>query len=587
MNHLWQSTLFAGLAAVLTLALRKNPARVRHWVWLAASYKFLIPLSALISLGGHVQWRTVPEKTQPNVVVVIDRISRPFAAPPVSYSPLTIAPSAANPIPTILLGVWACGFLGIACSWWIRWRRIRDAVRAASPVHLAAPIPAKSSPALLEPGVFGIFRPVLLLPEGVFERLAPAQMQAVIAHELCHVRHWDNLAAAIHMLVETVFWFHPLVWWIGKRMVEERERACDEEVVRLGNEPRAYAEGILNVCKLYVESPLACVSGVAGANLKQRIQAILANRTVYGLTAAQKIVLSGAGVAAVALPVAIGMLNAPPIQAQSASAPKFDVAAIRPCENMPGRMRGGGDSSPGRLSTGCDLLADENNMGLIQRAYVRFAGGHTNRFGIIPVKGGPPWLHSQMYRIDANAEGHPSLEMMQGPMLQALLEDRFKLKIHRETKEGPVFALTPAKSGAKLKLFQEGSCVPMPMTFPLPAPPSGQRYCNNRISLRSPSIDSEGSTLAEFSTLLGLVVGRKVIDQTGIAGNYTLHLEFARDNSTPGLSGPIADAPVPASDPAGPTIFTAIQEQLGLKLVPAKGPIESLVIDHVEKPSEN
>ena len=85
-------------------------------------------------------------------------------------------------------------------------------------------------------------------------------MEAVIAHEVCHVRHRDNLIAAIHMLVETVFWFHPLVWWIGKRMVDDRERACDEEVLRLGSEPRVYAEGILSVCKLDAESPLACVS---------------------------------------------------------------------------------------------------------------------------------------------------------------------------------------------------------------------------------------------------------------------------------------------------------------------------------------
>ncbi len=137
-------------------------------------------------------------------------------------------------------------------------------VRAGAPVQIGIPIKAKSSPTLLEPGVFGIFRPVLLLPEDIFQRLTPAQLNAVIAHELCHVRHRDNLIAAIHMLTETVFWFHPLMWWMGKRMVEERERACDEEVVRLGIEPRAYAEGILNVCKLYVESPLVCISGERG-----------------------------------------------------------------------------------------------------------------------------------------------------------------------------------------------------------------------------------------------------------------------------------------------------------------------------------
>ena len=88
--------------------------------------------------------------------------------------------------------------------------------------------------------------------------------------------------------MEAVFWFHPLVWWIGARLVEERERACDEGVLTLGNEPRTYADAILSVCKLYVESPLVCVSGVTGADLKKRIEAIMMNRIGQGLTRAKR-----------------------------------------------------------------------------------------------------------------------------------------------------------------------------------------------------------------------------------------------------------------------------------------------------------
>ena len=83
----------------------------------------------------------------------------------------------------------------------------------------------------MEPGVFGIFRPVLLVPEGITDRLTPAQWKTILTHELCHVRRRDNLTAAIHMAIEAIFWFHPLVWWIGKRLIDERERACDEEVL--------------------------------------------------------------------------------------------------------------------------------------------------------------------------------------------------------------------------------------------------------------------------------------------------------------------------------------------------------------------
>src|SRR5262249_7482977 len=147
------------------------------------------------------------------------------------------------------------------------------------------PIRAISSPSFLEPGILGLFRPVLLLPEGILEHLSPEQWKSVVAHELCHVRHRDNLVGMVQMSIETVFWFHPLVWWIGKRIVQERERACDEEVLRLGSEPKDYAQGILKVCELYLESPVACVAGVSGSNLRRRIEGIMSNRTVIRMNA--------------------------------------------------------------------------------------------------------------------------------------------------------------------------------------------------------------------------------------------------------------------------------------------------------------
>jgi beta-lactamase regulating signal transducer with metallopeptidase domain len=316
-NHLWQSTLFTGIAGLLTLALGNNRARVRHWVWLVASWKFLIPFSVLISFGGQIHWRTAPQTTQSSLSLVMDEVSQPFTVPVASPLPMSAPPPVVSPIPALLWTIWACGFLGISCSWWIRWRRIRAAVRAGSPVHLEIPIRVVSSTLPLEPGVFGVFRPVVLLPEGILDRLTAAQLKGVISHELCHVHHRGNLMAAIHMFVETVFWFHPLVWWIGKRMVEERERACDEEVLQLGSEPRVYAEGILNVCKLYVESPLACMSGVTGPDLKRRIEVIMANRVGHRLNRAKKLLLASAGIVVLAGPVAIGVSHATAMKAQS------------------------------------------------------------------------------------------------------------------------------------------------------------------------------------------------------------------------------------------------------------------------------
>ena len=138
-DHLWQSSLFAVAAGLLTLALGRNRARVRHGVWLAASCKFLIPVSALIAVGGHFAWRTAPEITSSLVFVVANEVSQPFAGPAVALAP-QVAPRADDLIAPVLLGVWALGFAGIACSWFMRWRKdSREWPRAGSPVDLGLP----------------------------------------------------------------------------------------------------------------------------------------------------------------------------------------------------------------------------------------------------------------------------------------------------------------------------------------------------------------------------------------------------------------------------------------------------------------
>ena len=166
-----------------------------------------------------------------------------------------------------------------------------------------------SSAVRLEPGIFGIRKPVLLLPEGITRHLTPAQLDAVLKHELCHVRRRDNLTAAIHMAVETIFWFHPLLWWIRARLVAERERACDEAVLLQGAAAGVYAESILQVCRYYLASPALCVAGVTGADLKRRVAAIMTEVTGRNLTVARKALLAGIALAAITAPLATGMLE--------------------------------------------------------------------------------------------------------------------------------------------------------------------------------------------------------------------------------------------------------------------------------------
>lgn len=196
-DHLWQSTLFALAAAVLTQLLHNNAARFRFWVWLAASMKFLIPFSWLTLLASQlVSHAAISAPLVPaSFVTVVQQIADPLATPGVI---MRAPPPTALRIGELLAVIWVAGCVALLARWLTRWLRIKAAVRSATPAPVEAPIAVRSTSLLWEPGVVGILRPVLLLPEGISERLTPSQLQAVIAHELCHVRRRDNLTAAIH-----------------------------------------------------------------------------------------------------------------------------------------------------------------------------------------------------------------------------------------------------------------------------------------------------------------------------------------------------------------------------------------------------
>jgi bla regulator protein BlaR1 len=578
-NHLWQSSCFLLLAGLLAYALRKNSARIRYWVWLSASLKFLVPFALLVNVGSVIPR---PDRQPVPVSAPVFSYTLVQIAEPFSLSPEPIVPARATGqwLPIAIGIVWGLGVLALLLLRCRGWLRVRATLRTGTPIDLPIPVRALVTPGAEEPGIVGVIRPVLVLPAHLLEHLNPRQLDAILTHEMCHVHRRDNLFAAVHMVVEAIFWFHPLVWWVGSRMMGERELACDAEVLRMGCEPSDYVEGILKVCSFYVESPSPCISGVMGADVKKRLHAILAGKIGRELTVAKRLILTTAGLAVVSAPVVVGVLTAPIIQAQTAPAntPVFEVASIKPCKEP--RNAPAPNSSPGRLATECASL-----LNLIGNAYTAFADGYLNlNSEPAPIEGGPSWLQSASYDINAKAEGNPGVPMMLGPMMQKLLEDRFRLKIHRQTREGPVYYLTVARGGPKLKPFTEGSCKP----WSVPPPPlqPGEKHCGNIVSAVSPSVQALGATLDEFSKTLHLVVERPVIDKTEITGRFDIRVKFAREGTS--LAGIRLNGPPPASDPAGPpSIFVALEEELGLKLESGRGPVATIVIDHIEKPSEN
>jgi uncharacterized protein (TIGR03435 family) len=192
-----------------------------------------------------------------------------------------------------------------------------------------------------------------------------------------------------------------------------------------------------------------------------------------------------------------------------------------------------------------------------------------------PLSGAPAWLLSDRYDIEAKADGNPTFEEM-FPMLQRLFEDRLRLRFHHETKERPIYALVVAKAG-KLHESQVGCGA-----TPSPAP------CRFMILPRH--LGSQKATIAQLVDALSNVTGRVVVDRTNLTGTYDINLDYTPEHQEfhPSTGAARLDTPpLPPIDLEGPSLFTALQEQLGLKLEPQKGPVDIMIIDHVERPSEN
>jgi bla regulator protein blaR1 len=273
-----------------------------------------------------------------------------------------------------------------------------------------------------------------------------------------------------------------------------------------------------------------------------------------------------------------------PIAAQNPGAkPSFEVSTIKRNTAVQGRSRQG-DQPGGRF--------------VANRVTLRTLIGFAYKGGI---QGGPSWMDSDLWDVEAKAPegavplrtGPPDLNAPPGPMelmVQSLLEDRFQLKVHSETRELPIYELTIAKGGPKVKLSEDQS---PPMLSEQAGPPPQRGGAIPRGAMRMGRGDFEVTAISfdNLAAALGaLYLQRPAQNKTGLKGLYDIKLQWMPDSTfgvPPGPGGPVGGPELPPVDPAGATIFNALQEQLGLKLDSAKGPVEVLVIDGVQKPSDN
>jgi len=586
-HFLWQGAAIAALyAAARGWAGRSSGPNTRYTLGCVA-------LAAMMA-APFVTWCLLrPSDAAPVAVHVAGHVAS--AAPAVTVTlpasvRATISDAHAGQLWSWVVVIWLTG----ATAFWVRlmggWvvaARMRSTlVRTAPPewrqmlgelgarIGLSRPVRLLVSSLVQVPTVVGWLRPVVLVPAGALAGLPAEYMEALLIHELAHIRRHDYLVNLLQSVTEALLFYHPAVWWVSGHIRAERELCCDDVAARASDDVLTYARALAEL-ESYRPAHVGAAMAANGGSLADRIARLLGQSRPASQT------YSGMGMALTAILLA---LTACGLFGQSDPGPRFEVASVKQNISSPGfmmvRPHGGGlttENAPLRL--------------LMQNAYGVQA---------FQISGGPSWIQSDGYNIEAKGDGKASHAQVL-LMLRSLLEDRFQLKVHRETKELPVYALAVTRSGSKLQQAKNGTCVPrnpnedLPPLRAAPGQPAPGYPCGRvGVSAESFGVRMQGETVAmpEFIRMLSMVVGRPVLDRTGFADTFDLRLDFTPDEAVAGLPRAVgageSGGTAAAADPAGPpNIFAAIQEQLGLKLESTKGPVEVLVIDHVERPSQN
>lgn len=475
----------------------------------------------------------------------------------------------------MMAGLWEIRSLRRSALPWRRGQSVLNALTIDAGVYRNVKVLLHESPP--GPMTCGLLRPALILPQEA-ENWNKEDLNRAIVHELEHVRRGDSLTRCLARAMCAVYWFHPLVWIAWRKLVLEAERSCDDAVLRQ-SDATAYANQLVDLAmRLSATRRSPALAMANRADLAARVRALLDARQRRGRAGILPLALTCTVAAVLVIAMSPLTLVAAP-QAAPGSAPRFEVASIKPTGGRGGgRMR----PFPGRLTATAPLRV------LMQAAY------HVQPFQIV---GGPDWMGSDQYEIDARAAGDPGNAQL-FLMLQSLLADRFQLQFHRESREMPIYALAPYRGGIKLPPPRDGNCVEDTDVLGSLANPGARMQPAGPASALAPRcggldvmLEAEGARMrggkvpmAEFVRVLSRVLGRTVTDQTGFSGVFDINLSFLPDDTTAGLPPPPPGA-IPA-DTASPSIFNAVQ-QLGLRLESTKGSVEILVIDHAEKPSEN
>ena len=579
LNSLWQAAI---VAILVWASLRFLPrikiyvnAATRYVIWWAALVMILLlPIAPRILENLRAPAQPIHSPTARSV-------SPPnLRAPVIPDAPfiLTVGDRRTARWPLLVLALWAAVFLYRTLQIVRSYFYLRGVKRSASlsrrPLPaIARPITLLLSNEISSPMAVGFLRPAVILPESLPGELAQAELEHVLLHETAHISRYDDWTNLAARLLGAAFALHPLAIWILWQIEREREMACDDWVVARIGAARPYAASLARMFELRrsrgSEAPgLKLASGIFGSGSRtvERIENLLKRRSAFRPQVSLFRIAAGL---LLLLTLAVADSFAPrwiifaqkPAFAQQPDPRAFEVTSVKLNTGESQRSTWGfPPHSAGFTATNVNLKT------LIRLAY---------KIKDSQIQGGAGWIDSERYDVAGKPpEGEPGLEPSR-VMLRTLLHDRFKLTIHREMKPIPVYELMAAGNGLKLPQPQRTNCVD-----PFTASPGNQPPC--RGFLQGPGfLTSAETSTAELADVLGNILDRPVVDKTEHPGTFYMRLEFAPDT----IASPSTDGP--DSDTSRPSLFTALQDNLGLKLESRKDPAEVIVIDHAEKPDAN
>jgi uncharacterized protein (TIGR03435 family) len=448
----------------------------------------------------------------------------------------------------MVIGLWQARCLRRSGLLWLRGQSTADEVAAKAGIRRRVEVLLHE--ATPGPMTCGIIRPAILLPPDARNWEEPDLTRAIV-HEVEHVRRRDWVSHGLARAVCAVYWFHPLIWIARRWLALEAERACDDAVLGY-SEATAYADQLVGLAeRLSRKARFALPAMANSADLAARVRALLDGGQRRGRAGAAAVMAAAA--AAILLVLAVSPLKLVAVaQSQGTANPAaddvhFEVATIK--------------------HTPPDVRYTNVNIGweAFQISYwtVRWYIGHAYSLHGSQLTGGPEWAGVDRYDVTARLPQLPAGENnnpAEGDKharsaLRNLLAERFQLRMRQELRQMPVYALVVDKGGHKLT--------------PAKTESGGTRVgsSNGNWTLRI-----DGHSMKGITEAIGAFLDRPLIDETGLQGPFDFQLTFTEK----------AD-----SDPTAPTIFTAVRDQLGLRLEAKSAQIANYVIEKLERPSEN